>query len=76
MDDRKRKELHDQLEKEKRQAHAAAASQAEPATPSSLMTDIVMPGSGHILGTPHAEDDEQMTSMSHGPPPYEDLKPE
>ena len=76
MDDRKRKELHDQLEKEKRRAHAAAASHAEPATSSSPVTDAVMPGSGHTLGTPHAEDDEQATLMSHRPPPYEDVDPE
>ncbi len=76
MDDRKRKELRDQLEKEKRQAHGAPTQAELPAASPSPMSDAVMPGSGHTLGTTRAEDDEQMTLMSHGPPPYEDVHSE
>jgi hypothetical protein len=53
MDDRKSKMMRDQREREKREAHAAAARQDEPyqslPTPTSTGPHM-MPGSGYTLG--------------------------
>jgi len=70
MDDRKAKILRDEIEREQRTARAIvaanrAATQALSSPgPRSPSPQNLMPGSGHILGLPSAEQDE--------PPAYED----
>lgn len=65
MDDRKSKMLHDERERERRQARAAilarqAAAQETAPIPSSPEATEGMPGSGHTLGM-----------NIDGPPPYD-----
>jgi hypothetical protein len=63
MDDRKKKLLHDELEKERRAAAVSSAQSPSVRQQSGTPEDIQMPGSGHLL-----------RDVSDEPPSYEHLE--
>jgi len=63
MDDRKKKLLRDELEKERRSAASSSGQLPAVRQRSGTPEDIPMPGSGHLLGI-----------VSDEPPSYEHLE--